>query len=102
MPAALGGTATIALAIDTNVAGWRAFYTGGATADSKSSSLAAAPATGVQALMVYQKDEYVPGMAYRRIYQGYDAYVIDGTTLLGNVAADYDAVCQKAIDSGVL
>jgi hypothetical protein len=96
------GTITIALSVDTNVAGWRAFYTGGATADSKTSSLLTAPATGVQALMVYQKDEYVPGKPYRRIYQGYDSYVVDGTALLGSVAADYEAVCNSAMASETL
>jgi len=80
------------------------WYDDGSVADSNTSLLSTLSLSlrKVQALMVYQKDEFAPGLAYRRVYQGYDAYVVDGIQLLGSVAANYDSMADAAMSSGAL
>lgn len=96
--------ANIAIATDPNVSGYRVFYDDGSSADSKGALLSTLTLSlkKVQAVMVYEKGEYKPGMPYRRIYQGYDSYLIDGVPLLGGQAGNYDDAGNVAMNSGTL
>lgn len=97
-------TATIAIATDPNVSGFRVFYDDGSFADSKGSPLSSLTLSlkKIQAVMVYEKGEYAPGKCYRRIYQGYALYMIDGIPLLGGTASNYDDAADSAMASETL
>lgn len=96
--------ANITIAGDSNISGYRVFYDDGTQIDSTeaSSSALALALKKIQAVIVYEKGEYSPGMPYRRIYQGYDTYMIDGVPLLGGMAANYASAGNAAVASSAL
>lgn len=96
--------ANIAIATDPNADGYRIFYDDGTQVDSTeaSSSAMALSLKKIQAVIVYEKGTYKLGMPYRRIYQGYDSYLIDGIPLLGGQAGNYDSAATAAGDSSTL
>jgi hypothetical protein len=91
---------------DPNVVGWRIFYGDGTTADSHSTTWALAPATNVQAVMVYLGHNWDPVNAkpYRLCAMGDDVYQDDGGvpvqktgTLLAQAA--FDSIVVTAFGS---
>lgn len=73
---------------DAGVLGWRAWYADGSVYDSREIAWRDLPAEGIQIVMLYETEQFLPGRHYRRQFAEADFYVADEISKLGTVIED--------------